>query len=90
MSTRVIHMSEAEAAKNFASLIERVRAGAEVVIERDARAVAVLRPAEAEQSIETAFAAIAQAVPDAEWRKVPSDLSKNLDHYLYGASKTSS
>jgi len=38
-------VSEAEAAKNFRSFLARVRAGAEVVIERNAEAVAVLRPA---------------------------------------------
>jgi hypothetical protein len=26
-------------------------------------------------------------VPDSEWAKVPEDLAKNLDHYLYGAPK---
>jgi hypothetical protein len=31
---------------------------------------------------------IGGAVPDEEWRKVPADLSKNLDHYLYGAPKS--
>ena len=41
----VIHISEAEAARDFAGLMARVRAGIEVVIESDARAVAVLRPA---------------------------------------------
>jgi antitoxin (DNA-binding transcriptional repressor) of toxin-antitoxin stability system len=41
----VIHISEAEAARDFAGLMARVRAGAEVVIESDSRAVAVLRPA---------------------------------------------
>ena len=40
-----IHISEAEAAGDFAGLMARVRAGAEVVIESDARAVAVVRPA---------------------------------------------
>lgn len=45
MADRVIHISEAEAARNFAGLIDRVRAGTEFVIESDARAVAVLRPA---------------------------------------------
>lgn len=28
-------------------------------------------------------------VPDSDWRKIPTDLSKNLDHYLYGNKKTS-
>ena len=32
---------------------------------------------------------IANDVPDADWGKVPVDLSKNLDHYLYGGQKTS-
>lgn len=46
MAKNVIHMSEAEAASDFASLMARVRAGAEVVIEKDERPVAVVRPAE--------------------------------------------
>lgn len=36
-----------------------------------------------------AFMGIAAEVPDVEWRKVPADLSQNLDHYLYKAQKTS-
>ncbi|MBT9330447.1 ribbon-helix-helix domain-containing protein [Paracidobacterium acidisoli] len=35
------------------------------------------------------FAEIASDVPDTDWQKVPADLSGNLDHYLYGAQKTS-
>jgi hypothetical protein len=27
------------------------------------------------------------SIPEEEWDKVPRDLSKNLDHYLYGAPK---
>jgi len=46
MAKHVIHISEAEAAGDFASVISRVRAGAEVVIEENARPVAVMRPAE--------------------------------------------
>jgi hypothetical protein len=38
----VIHISEAEAAKDFPALMEKVRGGAEVVIENDAIPVAVL------------------------------------------------
>ncbi len=44
MSKRAIRVSEAEAANDFPSLLARVRAGAEIVIERDAEAVAVIRP----------------------------------------------
>jgi antitoxin (DNA-binding transcriptional repressor) of toxin-antitoxin stability system len=46
MRKRVIHISEAEAASDFATLLARVRAGEEIVIERDARPVAVLHPPE--------------------------------------------
>jgi len=46
MGKRVIRISEAEAASDFPSLLARVRAGSEFVIERDAKAVAVIRPAE--------------------------------------------
>jgi antitoxin (DNA-binding transcriptional repressor) of toxin-antitoxin stability system len=45
MADHVIHISEEEAARDFAGLMARVRAGAEVVIESDARAVAIVRPA---------------------------------------------
>lgn len=46
MAKRVIHVSDADAASNFASLLDRVREGTEVVIEHNARPVAVVRPAE--------------------------------------------
>ena len=46
MAKHVMHVSETEAASDFASLMARVRAGAEVVIEHHARPIAVLRPAE--------------------------------------------
>jgi len=45
MSKPAIRVSEAEAANDFGSLLAHVRAGAEVVIERNAEVVAVLRPA---------------------------------------------
>jgi len=46
MAKDVIHISEAEAASDFAALIARVRAGAKVIIENGARPVAVLQGAE--------------------------------------------
>jgi antitoxin (DNA-binding transcriptional repressor) of toxin-antitoxin stability system len=42
----VIHISEAEAASDFAALMARVRAGAEIIIENGERPVAVLHAAE--------------------------------------------
>jgi antitoxin (DNA-binding transcriptional repressor) of toxin-antitoxin stability system len=46
MARDVIHISEAEAASDFAALMARVRAGAEVIIENGERPVAVLHAAE--------------------------------------------
>ena len=45
MNNHVIHVSETEARDDFASLLDRVRAGAEVVIEDNSNPVAVLCPA---------------------------------------------
>lgn len=47
MAKNVIHVSDEEASRDFASLLDRVRAGAEVIIERGSLPVAVVRPAEA-------------------------------------------
>ena len=52
-----IHISEAEAARDFAGLLAHVRAGAEVVIERDHRPVAILHaPLPQKRSIEECIA----------------------------------
>lgn len=40
------HMTEAELARDIVSVLDRVQAGAEIVIERDSKPVAVLRAAE--------------------------------------------
>ena len=45
MSMATFHISEAEAARDFAGLMARVRTGIEVVIESDTYPVAVLRAA---------------------------------------------
>jgi len=47
MSKHVIHISETEAAAtDVATLLARVRAGAEIIIERNKRPIAVLHPVE--------------------------------------------
>jgi len=45
MDPRVLHVSEADAVRNMASILQSVRAGTEVVIERDAQPFAVVRAA---------------------------------------------
>jgi antitoxin (DNA-binding transcriptional repressor) of toxin-antitoxin stability system len=44
MPKEVIHISEAEAASNFADVLARVRAGAEIVIDGHEPVVVVARP----------------------------------------------
>ncbi len=39
-----VHMTEAEVASDFAAVLERLKHGAEVVVERDHRPVAVISP----------------------------------------------
>jgi len=46
MAKDVIHISEAEVASDFATLMARVRAGAKVIIENGERPMAVLHAAE--------------------------------------------
>ena len=46
MPRPVVHISEAEATSDFAGVLARVCAGVEVIIERDARPVAVVHSAE--------------------------------------------
>jgi prevent-host-death family protein len=46
MAKPVIHISEIEATSNFAALLARVRAGAEIVIEQNSQPIAVVHPAE--------------------------------------------
>jgi len=42
----VLHITEAELARDIASVLDRVQSGVEIVIERNEKPVAVLRPAE--------------------------------------------
>lgn len=57
VSMAVIHISEAEAVRDFAGLLAQVRAGAEIVIEHGAHPVAVVRtPTTLRRSIEECIA----------------------------------
>jgi antitoxin (DNA-binding transcriptional repressor) of toxin-antitoxin stability system len=57
MADHVIHISESDAASDFAGLLARVRAGAEVVIENDHHPVAVIHaPAPPRRSISECIA----------------------------------
>lgn len=45
MGNEVVHVSSAEAIRDIANILERVERGAEVVVEKDQRPVAVIQPA---------------------------------------------
>ena len=58
------HISETEAARDFAGLLARVRAGAEVVIEENSRPVAVLRsPDPPRRTVEECLALLPEDSP---------------------------
>ena len=40
-----------------------------------------------QRPIEEVLAALAAGIPDAEWNKLPTDLSSQIDHYVYGLPK---
>jgi Arc/MetJ-type ribon-helix-helix transcriptional regulator len=64
-----------------------VREGLELLRER--KRVAQHSPSNGTVNFAAAFENIAKDVPDKDWDSVPADLSKNLDHYLYGGQKPS-
>jgi antitoxin (DNA-binding transcriptional repressor) of toxin-antitoxin stability system len=45
MERRVLHVSEAEAVRDLASIMQHVQAGTEIVIERDEQPLAIIRAA---------------------------------------------
>jgi antitoxin (DNA-binding transcriptional repressor) of toxin-antitoxin stability system len=57
----VLHISEAEAANDFAAVLKQVAAGTEVVIDRENQPFAVVRPAEAEGRTLSESIALAEA-----------------------------
>ncbi len=76
MGMATIHISEAEAARDFAELLARVRAGAEVVIENGSYPVAVLRtPAPPRRSIEECIALL----PEDSQATIDEDFPRDVE-----------
>jgi putative addiction module CopG family antidote len=71
----------------YHSADEVVREGLELLQEREKEKQR--SPSNGTESFAAAFENIAKDVPDTDWESVPPDLSKSLDHYLYGSEKTS-
>ncbi len=81
MARRVIHISDAEAASDFASLLDRVRAGAEVVIEHDAQPVAVVHPAE---PVRRTISHCIALLPEYSTATIDPDFAKDVEVAIEG------
>jgi len=77
MSKHVIRISESEAtATNVATLLARVRAGAEIVIESDARPVAVLR---APEPVRRTISECIALLPEDSTATIDPDFSRDVE-----------
>ncbi|MFZ0285917.1 MAG: hypothetical protein WAL32_11875 [Terriglobales bacterium] len=76
MADHVIHVSEADAARDFAGLLARVRAGAEVVIESGKLPVAVIHsPVPPRRSISECIALL----PEDSTATIDADFAKDVE-----------
>jgi antitoxin (DNA-binding transcriptional repressor) of toxin-antitoxin stability system len=76
MADHVIHISEADAARDFAGLLARVRAGAEVVIESGKLPVAVIHsPVPPRRSIAECIALL----PEDSTATIDADFAKDVE-----------
>jgi len=77
MSKRVTHISESEAAAtDVATLLARVRAGEEIVIEKDRRPIAVLRLPE---PVRRTVAECISLLPGDSTATIDADFSKDVE-----------
>jgi prevent-host-death family protein len=82
MSQPTIHISEADAASDFPSLLARVRAGAEVIIEQNARPVAVLRPVQSARRARLLSESIALAEAHGSTVTLDGDFGRDLEEIV--------
>lgn len=61
MEPRILRVSEADAVRDLATILQRVQAGTEVVIERDAQPLAIMRAAAPERRTISECIALAEA-----------------------------
>jgi antitoxin ParD1/3/4 len=80
-------IAEKVSSGRYRSADEVVREGLELLQERENETHRP--PSNGTANLAEAFANIATDVPGDDWESVPADLSKNLDHHLYGGQKTS-
>ena len=76
MAKNVIRISDADAASDFASLLARVRAGAEVVIEHNAQPVAVVHAA---QPVPRTISECIALLPEDSTATIDPDFAKDVE-----------
>jgi Arc/MetJ-type ribon-helix-helix transcriptional regulator len=69
----------------YSSADEVIRKGLELLHARDE--AAAKPPSPGPSSVWETLSTLASEVPAEDWARVPADLSKNLDHYLYGTPR---
>jgi antitoxin ParD1/3/4 len=80
-------IAEKVSSGRYRSADEVVREGLELLQKRENDTPRP--PSNGKPNLAAAFESIASDVPDKDWESIPADLSKNLDHYLYGGQKRS-
>jgi antitoxin (DNA-binding transcriptional repressor) of toxin-antitoxin stability system len=81
MAEEVIHISEAQAASDFATLLARVCAGAEVIIERDSQPVVVMHPM---PPVRRAISECIALLPEESTATVDPDFAKDVEAAIEG------
>jgi antitoxin (DNA-binding transcriptional repressor) of toxin-antitoxin stability system len=71
-----LHISEGDLAKDVRSILQRVETGAEVVIERDAQPVAVIRPA---QPVRRKLSECIALMPEDSTSTIDPDFAKDVE-----------
>lgn len=80
-------IAERVSSGRYRSADEVVREGLDLLKQRDDRENG--QPTAGGPDFAAAFQAASKGVPESAWEKVPTDLSRNIDSYLYGFPKKS-
>lgn len=75
----VLHITEAELARDIASVLDRVQSGAEIVIERNAKPVAVLRAVEPTRR---KLSEIVSALPEPSTATLDPELAADVQEFI--------
>jgi len=75
-SMETLHISEGDLAKDLRSILQRVETGGEVIIERDARPVAVIRAAE---PVRRKISECIALMPESSTATIDPDFAKDVE-----------